>query len=41
MVEAGDRLAGGQLQPTLGAFQSRDVRLLIDRQHDRVLRWLQ
>ena len=37
MVEAGDGLAVGQLQPALGAFQRLDVRLLIDRQHDGTL----
>ena len=41
MVKAGQRLAIGQLQPALGAFESLDVRLLIDRQDDRVLRRLQ
>ena len=41
MVEAGERLAVGQLQPALGALQSLNVRLFIDRQDHGVLRRLQ
>src|SRR5437899_578494 len=41
VVEAGERLAVGQLQPALGALQSLDVGLFIDRQDHGVLRRLQ
>ena len=32
VVEAGERLAVGQLQPALGTLQGLDVGLLVDRQ---------
>src|SRR5215469_14691824 len=36
MAEPRQRFAIGQLQPTLGALQSLDVRLLVDRKHHGV-----
>jgi hypothetical protein len=36
MIESGERLAIGQLEPALGAFQRLDMRLLVHAQHDRV-----
>ena len=41
ITEPGHRFAIGQLQPALGAFQSLDVRLLVDRKHHGVLGRLQ
>jgi hypothetical protein len=41
MAEPCHRFAIGQLQPALGALQSLDVRLLVDRKHHRVLGRLQ
>jgi hypothetical protein len=41
MVEAGNSFAVGQLQPAFGAIQRLDVRLLIHRRHDGILRRLQ
>src|SRR6201984_3701470 len=41
VAEPGHGFAIGQLQPALGALQSLDVRLLVDRQHHRVLGRLQ
>jgi len=41
ITEPCHRSAIGQLQPALGALQSLDVRLLVDRKHHRVLRRLQ
>ena len=41
VAETGQRLAIGQPEPSLSAFQSLDVGLFIDRQHHRILRRLQ
>ena len=41
MAESGHGFAIGQLQPALGALQSLDVRLLVDRNHHRILGRLQ
>src|SRR6266446_7413257 len=41
VVETGERLAVGQLQPALGTLQSLDMRLFVDRQDHGVLRRLQ
>jgi hypothetical protein len=41
MVEPRHRLAIGQLQPTLSPLQGPDVRFLVDRKHQGVLRRLQ
>lgn len=41
MIEAGERLAVGQLQPALGAFQRLEMGLFVHTQHHRVLRRVQ
>ena len=41
MAEAGERLAIRQPQPALGPLERLDLRLLVDAQHHRVLRWVQ